>query len=100
MRKLKLLTVYYIITMCTFSQGGAIKLEDSVIVSTTGFETPLFSENKNVTVLFKEQIDNGNYKNVEDVLRDAPNIIVQDTYFGPRIDIRGNGEKSISKVKI
>ncbi|MEG1338717.1 TonB-dependent receptor [Cetobacterium sp.] len=100
MRKLKLLTVYYIITMCTFSQGGAIKLEDSVIVSTTGFETPLFSENKNVTVLFKEQIDNGNYKNVEDVLRDAPNIIVQDTYFGPRIDIRGNGEKSISKVKV
>lgn len=100
MRALKFLTIYFIIPICTFSQERAIKLEDSVIVSTTGFEAPLFSENKNVTVLFKEQIDNGNYKNIEDVLRDAPNVIVQDTYFGPRIDIRGNGEKSISKVKV
>ena len=100
MKILKVITLSMITTICTFSQEKAIKLEDSVILSTSGFETPILSENKNVTLLFKEQIDNGNYKDVEDVLRGAPNIIIQNTYFGPKVDIRGNGEKSISKVKI
>lgn len=100
MKILKVITLSIIATICTYSQEKAIKLEDSVILSTSGFETPILSENKNVTLLFKEQIDNGNYKNVEDVLRGAPNIIIQNTYFGPKVDIRGNGEKSISKVKI
>ncbi|MGL4785479.1 MAG: TonB-dependent receptor [Cetobacterium sp.] len=100
MKLLKVITVSFITTVCTFSQEEVIKLEDSVILSTSGFETPILSENKNVTLLLKEQIDNGNYKSVEDVLRGAPNVIVQDTYFGPRVDIRGNGEKAISKVKI
>ena len=100
MSSLKTMTIFWIISTLSFSQNGIIKLEDSVIVSTSGFETPLLSENKNVTILFKEQIDNGNYKNLEEVLRGVPNVIVQDTYFGPRVDIRGNGEKSITKVKV
>lgn len=100
MKILKVITLSIITTICTYSQEKAIKLEDSVILSTSGFETPILSENKNVTLLFKEQIDNGNYKDVEDVLRGAPNIIIQNTYFGPKVDIRGNGEKSISKVKV
>ncbi len=100
MKILRIITLSMITTICTYSQEKAIKLEDSVILSTSGFETPILSENKNVTLLFKEQIDNGNYKDVEDVLRGAPNIIIQNTYFGPKVDIRGNGEKSISKVKI
>lgn len=90
----------FITTIYAFSQEEAIKLEDSVILSTGGFEMPILSENKNVILLFKEEINNGSHKNLEDVLREAPNIIIQDTYFGPRVDIRGNGEKSISKVKI
>ena len=100
MKLLKVIGMSVVTTICIFSQEKAIKLEDSVILSTSGFETPLLTENKNVTLLLKEQIDNGNYKNLEDTLRGAPNTIVQDTYFGPRVDIRGNGEKSISKVKV
>ncbi|MGL4537776.1 MAG: TonB-dependent receptor [Cetobacterium sp.] len=100
MKLLKAITVFFITNIYIFSQEGVVKLEDSVILSTSGFETPLFMENKNVTLLTKEQIDNGNYKDVSDVLRGAPNVIIQDTYFGPRVDIRGNGEKAISKVKV
>ncbi|MCJ8342043.1 MAG: TonB-dependent receptor, partial [Cetobacterium sp.] len=37
---------------------------------------------------------------VEEVLRDAPNVMVQETYFGPVIDLRGNGERAISRVKV
>ena len=88
MKLLKVITVSLITTVCTFSQEEAIKLQYSVILSTSGFEPPILSENKNVTLLLKEQIDNGNYKSVEDVLRGAPNVIIQDTYFGPRVDIR------------
>lgn len=100
MKILKVIIVSFITTIYAFSQEEAIKLEDSVILSTGGFEMPILSENKNVILLFKEEINNGSHKNLEDVLREAPNIIIQDTYFGPRVDIRGNGEKSISKVKI
>ncbi|WP_432204646.1 TonB-dependent receptor [Cetobacterium somerae] len=94
------LVLFFLQGICIFSMEKTIKLEETVVVSKSGFDTPLVSENKNVIVLFKDEIDNGNHKNVEDVLRDAPNVIVQETYFGPRVDIRGNGEKSISKVKI
>lgn len=100
MRLLKVITISFIATTCVFSQEESIKLRESVILSTSGFGTPILSENKNVTLLLKDQIDNGNYKDVEDVLREAPSIVIQDTYFGPRVDIRGNGEKSISKVKV
>lgn len=100
MKILKVIIVSFITTIYAFSQEEAIKLEDSVILSTGGFEMPILSENKNVILLFNEEINNGSHKNLEDVLREAPNIIIQDTYFGPRVDIRGNGEKSISKVKI
>lgn len=100
MRLLKVITISFIATTCVFSQEESIKLRESVILSTSGFGTPILSENKNITLLLKDQINNGNYKDVEDVLREAPSIVIQDTYFGPRVDIRGNGEKSISKVKV
>ena len=37
---------------------------------------------------------------MEDILRDAPGVVVQNTAFGPRIDMRGSGEKSLSRVKV
>ena len=100
MKFLQIISLSFVVITFIYGQEKVIKLEDSVIISTSGFETPLLSENKNIIILFKEQIDNGNYKNLEEVLRGVPNVIVQDTYFGPRVDIRGNGEKSISKVKV
>lgn len=57
-------------------------------------------ESKNTFTVTQEQIQERNYKNVEEVLQDAPGIIVNNTAFGPKIDMRGNGEKSLSKVKV
>lgn len=57
-------------------------------------------EYKNTYTITQEKIQERNYKNVEDVLRDAPGIVVQNTAFGPRIDMRGSGEKSLSRVKV
>lgn len=57
-------------------------------------------EQKNTYVITQEKIRERNYKNVEDVLRDAPGVVVQNTAFGPRVDMRGSGEKSLSRVKV
>ena len=57
-------------------------------------------EQKNTFVITQERIREKNYKNVEDILRDAPGVVVQNTAFGPRIDMRGSGEKSLSRVKV
>ena len=57
-------------------------------------------EQKNTYVITQEKIRERNYKNVEDVLRDAPGVTIQNTAFGPRVDMRGSGEKSLSRVKV
>lgn len=57
-------------------------------------------EYKNTYVITQETIREKNYKNVEDVLRDAPGVIVQNTAFGPRVDMRASGEKSLQRVKV
>lgn len=77
-----------------------IKLDDSVVLSDKRdfLDEPKVS--KNIYTITQKQIQERNYKNVEDVLRDSPGIIVQNTAFGPKIDMRGSGEKSFSRVKV
>ena len=57
-------------------------------------------EQKNTYVITQEKIRERNYKNIEDVLRDAPGVVVQNTAFGPRVDMRGSGERSLNRVKV
>ncbi|MGL4308281.1 MAG: TonB-dependent receptor [Cetobacterium sp.] len=57
-------------------------------------------ENKNTYIISQEKIQEKKYKNVEEVLNDAPGVVVQNTAFGPRVDMRGSGEKSLSRVKV
>lgn len=79
-----------------------IKLEKSVIKnnSRTADYNTTPKEYKNTYVITQEKIQERNYKNVEDVLRDAPGVIVQNTAFGPRVDMRASGEKSLQRVKV
>lgn len=96
----KILLLLGAITVSAIAQEQSINLEESVITSTTGFEEKLSKENKNVTIISKEALEEKEYKSVEEVLRDSANVIVQDTYFGPVIDLRGNGERALSRVKV
>ena len=61
MKILKVIIVSFITTIYAFSQEEAIKLEDSVILSTGGFEMPILSENKNVILLFNEEMERNPY---------------------------------------
>lgn len=86
--------------MASFSED-VIELEQTTVkASKTSDYTAPPKEQKNTFVITQERIREKNYKNVEDILRDAPGVVVQNTAFGPRIDMRGSGEKSLSRVKV
>ena len=97
----KLLVLLSIITSITSFSEDVIELGQTTVKgSNTSDYTAPPKEQKNTFVITQERIREKNYKNVEDILRDAPGVIVQNTAFGPRIDMRGSGEKSLSRVKV
>ena len=94
----KILIFISLINSIIFAEG--IKLSPTTITSTTGFNTPFVEENKNITLITKEDISKKQYDNVENILRDTPNIVITTTQFGPTINLRGSGERSMSRVKV
>lgn len=97
----KLLALLTILSSIITYAEDTIELNQTTVKgSKTSDYTAPPKEQKNTFVITQERIREKNYKNVEDVLRDAPGVIVQNTAFGPRIDMRGSGEKSLSRVKV
>ena len=97
----KLLVLLTILTSIASFSEDVIELGQTTVKgSKTSDYTAPPKEQKNTFVITQERIREKNYKNVEDILRDAPGVIVQNTAFGPRIDMRGSGEKSLSRVKV
>ena len=97
----KLLVLLTILSSIISYAEDTIELKQTTIKGTkTSDYTAPPKEQKNTFVITQERIREKNYKNVEDILRDAPGVVVQNTAFGPRIDMRGSGEKSLSRVKV
>lgn len=97
----KLLVLLSIISSIASFSENVIELGQTTVKgSKTSDYTAPPKEQKNTFVITQERIREKNYKNVEDILRDAPGVVVQNTAFGPRIDMRGSGEKSLSRVKV
>lgn len=97
----KILVLLTILTSIASFSEDVIELGQTTVKgSKTSDYTAPPKEQKNTFVITQERIREKNYKNVEDILRDAPGVIVQNTAFGPRIDMRGSGEKSLSRVKV
>ncbi|MDV2489804.1 MULTISPECIES: TonB-dependent receptor [Campylobacter] len=92
------------ITICSLSAatlvfGAQIRL-DTTVISTSGFETKLKDEVRNVIVITSEDIQNKGYKNVEEILEAEPSISFIDPGFGRTIDMRGQGINSNFSTKI
>ena len=97
----KLLVLLTILSSIIAYAEDTIELKETTVKgSKTSDYTAPPKEQKNTFVITQEKIREKNYKNVEDILRDAPGVVVQNTAFGPRIDMRGSGEKSLSRVKV
>ena len=97
----KLLVLLTILSSIMVYAEDTIELDQTTVKgSKTSDYTAPPKEQKNTFVITQERIREKDYKNVEDILRDAPGVVVQNTAFGPRIDMRGSGEKSLSRVKV
>ena len=98
----KLLALLTILSSIIAFAEDTIELDQTTIKSApkSSDYTLIPKEQKNTYVITQEKIRERNYKNVEDVLRDAPGVTIQNTAFGPRVDMRGSGEKSLSRVKV
>ena len=76
------------------------RLKKTVITS-TGFETPLKDEVKNVYVITSEEIKDRGYTSVSEVLERAPGVYIRNAgEFGlEEIDIRGQGPYAKTNVR-
>lgn len=91
--------ILFLFAINVVSFGEDIKLSATTI-TTTGFNTPIIEDNKNVILISKEDISKKQYSDVEEILRDTPSIVITNSQFGPTINLRGSGERSMSKVKV
>ena len=94
----KIMILALIVSASAYS-ATEIQLDKTVVSSTTGFEKPIVEENKNIVLITSEDISKKQYTDVESILRDTPNIVIQETEFGPVVNLRGSGERSMSRVK-
>lgn len=95
MKKLMLLAL--IASANVFAQE--VQLESSVI-SNKGYYKPAMEENNGTIVITEEQIQKKHYDSVSKIFEDSPVSIVRHTAFGPIVDLRGSGERTISRVKV
>lgn len=82
-----------------FAAEAPTKL-DKTVITATGFESPLKDEVKNVYIITSEEIESRGYKDVEEILEKAPGVNFINSGFGKTIDLRGQGNKANTSVKV
>lgn len=95
-----------ILLLMTFLIGSAaLNAEDAIELGTTnviskGFYRSQMKENNGKVVITQEEIQKKDYPSVVSIFEDAPVAVVHNTAFGPIVDLRGSGERTISRVKV
>ncbi|MGF6905991.1 TonB-dependent receptor [Fusobacterium sp. PH5-44] len=85
----------------TDDDNYAIDLGNSVIYSSTGFQTTVRDVASNPTIVISEDIEKKHYATVEEILRDIPSVNVQYQMGMPVIDMRGQGTaKAMTNVQL
>lgn len=97
MKKIFLFNIFISIYLYAIPE---VNLDTTFINYEDNSEKLIIEEKKNTILITSEDIKNKHYTNIEDILKNTPNIIFQQTQFGPLINLRGSGEHSISKVKV
>lgn len=96
---MKKIMILALIASANAYSASEVQLDKTIVFSTTGFEKPIVEENKNVVLITAEDISKKQYSDVESILKDTPNVVIQETEFGPVVNLRGSGERSMSRVK-
>lgn len=79
---------------------GEVYLEDSKIVSSTGFETSIKNVASNPIVVTSEEIQQKNYESVDQILNSIPGVNIINQGGDKIIDLRGQGEKAKTNVQV
>lgn len=82
------------------SSDTSVDLGKTLIYSTTGFATDVRKISSTPTVVTAKEIEEKNYKTVEEVLRNIPSVNVISQGNGYIIDLRGQGEKAKQNVQV
>ena len=77
---------------------------DEVVVTASGFESSLKDETRNVYVIKSSEIDKKGYRSIKEVLEKIPGVSffgnMTGTGFSESIDMRGQGNKANTAVKV
>ncbi len=83
----------------TGEETSSVRLEESVI-SGVGYETTIRNTPKNVQVITNKEIEEKNYQDVTEILRDSPLVTIREDAFGPIVEMRGSGNNSKATVQV
>ena len=95
-----------ILLLMTFLISNAVlNAEDAIELGTTkvtgkGFYRSQMKENTGKVIITQDEIQKKDYPSVVSIFEDAPVAVVHNTAFGPIVDLRGSGERTISRVKV
>ena len=101
LKKLALHSLLISTTVFASSESSTVNLGNTVIYSSTGFETTVRDVASNPTIVVSETIEEKHYTSVEDALKDIPAVNVQYQMGMPVIDMRGQGmAKAMTNVQL
>ncbi|MGF6905995.1 TonB-dependent receptor [Fusobacterium sp. PH5-44] len=101
----KLLLASILISASAFTSEDSIEpavidLGNSVIYSTTGFQTTVRDVASSPTIIISEDIEKKHYKTVDEILKDIPAVNLQYQMGMPIVDMRGQGNQAKTNVQI
>lgn len=73
---------------------------DEVVVTASGFESSLKDETRNVYVVGEKEISRKSYRTVREALEKVPSVSFLNSGVGESVDIRGQGNKANTAVKV
>ncbi|PAF52457.1 TonB-dependent receptor [Helicobacter sp. 13S00477-4] len=73
---------------------------NKVVTSATGFDMQLKDEARNMLVIDKPTLTNKGYQTLDDALRYVPLLTFSNNGFGENIDLRGQGDKANTAIKV
>ena len=68
---------------------------DATVITTTGFESALKDEVRNVTVITAKEIEDRGYRDIKEALEKAPGVSLN----GNNVDMRGQGSRRSSSAR-
>ncbi|MEE3705498.1 TonB-dependent receptor [Campylobacter sp. CX2-8023-23] len=73
---------------------------DTTVITATGFESPLKDETRNVSIITADEIQGRGYASVQEILEKVPSVTFVNPGFGDTVDLRGQGSKANTSVKV